>query len=130
MIRYETIDENQIKDIMGGQAPRPPADWDEPSEPGEPPKAEAESGDGKPSVITSYSIHYTKLYDVIYAILMLLNALPVALAGEGEVAGVLGVVAQGGAFIDGSAILALRFAVVMSLNLAILNLLPIPPLDA
>jgi regulator of sigma E protease len=69
------------------------------------------------------------LQGVTYAILMLLNALPIALSGEGEVAGFLGVVAQGGAFIDGNVILALRFAVVMSLNLAILNMLPVPPLD-
>jgi regulator of sigma E protease len=69
------------------------------------------------------------LQGVLYAILMLLSALPVAFSAQSEVAGFLGVVAQGGAFIDGNAILALRFAVVMSLNLAILNLLPIPPLD-
>ena len=69
------------------------------------------------------------LQGMLYAIAMLLNALPIALSGEGEVAGFLGVVAQGGAFIDGNVILALRFSVVMSLNLAILNMLPIPPLD-
>ncbi len=34
LLKYETIDEQQIKDIMDGRAPRPPADWDEPSEPG------------------------------------------------------------------------------------------------
>ncbi|KPK58342.1 MAG: ATP-dependent metalloprotease [Gammaproteobacteria bacterium SG8_31] len=28
LIRYETIDERQIKDIMEGRDPRPPADWD------------------------------------------------------------------------------------------------------
>jgi len=66
---------------------------------------------------------------VLYAILMLLSALPVAFSSQSEVAGLLGVVAQGGAFIDGNVILALRFAIVMSLNLAVLNLLPIPPLD-
>ena len=33
-MKYETIDETQIKDIMDGRDPRPPADWDEPSEPG------------------------------------------------------------------------------------------------
>ena len=48
LIRYETIDENQIKDIMNGQQPRPPADWDD-SESGEPPKPEPEAGDGKRS---------------------------------------------------------------------------------
>jgi cell division protease FtsH len=35
LIKYETIDENQIRDIMQGREPRPPADWDEPSEPGQ-----------------------------------------------------------------------------------------------
>ncbi|UCC13788.1 MAG: ATP-dependent zinc metalloprotease FtsH [Gammaproteobacteria bacterium] len=29
LIRYETIDESQIKDIMEGREPRPPSDWDE-----------------------------------------------------------------------------------------------------
>jgi cell division protease FtsH len=36
LIKYETIDEHQIKDIMEGREPRPPEDWDEPSEPGQP----------------------------------------------------------------------------------------------
>ncbi|HEX7079578.1 MAG TPA: ATP-dependent zinc metalloprotease FtsH [Gammaproteobacteria bacterium] len=35
LMKYETIDEQQIRDIMEGRAPRPPEDWDEPSEPGE-----------------------------------------------------------------------------------------------
>ena len=29
LIKYETIDEGQIKDIMAGRKPRPPADWDD-----------------------------------------------------------------------------------------------------
>jgi cell division protease FtsH len=36
LIKYETIDEHQIRDIMDGRQPRPPQDWDEPTEPGEP----------------------------------------------------------------------------------------------
>jgi cell division protease FtsH len=35
LIKYETIDEKQIRDIMQGRTPQPPADWDEPSEPGQ-----------------------------------------------------------------------------------------------
>jgi regulator of sigma E protease len=66
---------------------------------------------------------------VAYAVALLVNALPIAFAQPNEVSGFLGVIAQGGDFVDGNAILALRFAVVMSLNLAILNLLPVPPLD-
>ena len=29
LIRYETIDENQIRDIMEGRECRPPEDWEE-----------------------------------------------------------------------------------------------------
>jgi len=29
LMKYETIDEEQLKDIMAGRVPRPPADWDE-----------------------------------------------------------------------------------------------------
>ena len=46
LIKYETIDEHQIRDIMKGEEPRPPEDWDEPSEPGTPVKAAAEPKEG------------------------------------------------------------------------------------
>jgi len=47
LMKYETIDENQIADIMKGREPRPPADWDEPSGPGETVRADAaEKGEG------------------------------------------------------------------------------------
>ena len=29
LVKFETIDEEQIKDIMAGRAPRPPHDWDD-----------------------------------------------------------------------------------------------------
>jgi cell division protease FtsH len=29
LINYETIDEEQLKEIMAGKIPRPPRDWDE-----------------------------------------------------------------------------------------------------
>ncbi len=29
LVKYETIDEQQIKDIMAGKTPKPPADWDD-----------------------------------------------------------------------------------------------------
>jgi cell division protease FtsH len=51
LMRYETIDEQMIKDIMAGNEPRPPKDWDEGSltPPGAPPAAPAES-DKKPDL--------------------------------------------------------------------------------
>ena len=79
--------------------------------------------------LSMHSVFVEPFIGVSYAIGLLLNALPLAFAQPNEVSGLLGVIAQGGAFVDGNAILALRFAVVMSLNLAILNLLPVPPLD-
>ncbi|MEI8298583.1 MAG: ATP-dependent zinc metalloprotease FtsH [Pseudomonadota bacterium] len=51
LMRYETIDEHMIKDIMAGNEPRPPKDWDEDSlsPPGSPPSSSAES-DKKPGI--------------------------------------------------------------------------------
>jgi len=36
LVKYETIDEMQIKDIMDGKEPRPPADWDDTATPDRP----------------------------------------------------------------------------------------------
>ena len=53
LIRYETIDEDQIRDIMEGRDPRPPSDWDDDgsamAEAGKPDTGEKEAGgsDGK-----------------------------------------------------------------------------------
>ncbi len=41
LMKYETIDETQISDIMAGREPRPPEDWDD-TEPGETIEAEPE----------------------------------------------------------------------------------------
>lgn len=59
----------------------------------------------------------------------IMRTIPTLLSGSGEVAGVVGIVAQGGEFVGSSALLALQFGIVMSINLAILNMLPLPPLD-
>ncbi len=42
LMKYETIDSDQIDDIMAGKPPRPPADWDDTE-----PTAGADSGDTK-----------------------------------------------------------------------------------
>ena len=41
LMKYETIDEDQIKDLMDGKDPRPPRDWGKPSQP-EPPQSTGE----------------------------------------------------------------------------------------
>jgi cell division protease FtsH len=43
LIKYETIDTEQIKDIMAGKEPRPPEDWTDPGST----SGEAESGESK-----------------------------------------------------------------------------------
>jgi len=58
LMRYETIDEGQIKDIMAGKEPQPPADWDEASmTPPGPPPAEADKKPGLPGVGTPAGQH-------------------------------------------------------------------------
>ena len=47
LMKYETIDADQIQDIMAGKAPRPPADWDDGG--AEPPADTAEKDDEKPA---------------------------------------------------------------------------------
>jgi cell division protease FtsH len=54
LIKYETIDSDQIDDIMNGKVPRPPSNWDEPNDenggtPAQAKAAEAKSKDGAPS---------------------------------------------------------------------------------
>ena len=48
LMQYETIDEEQIADIMSGRPPRPPADWDDESHPGSGLKTGDKSADDKP----------------------------------------------------------------------------------
>jgi cell division protease FtsH len=43
LIKYETIDEEQLKDIMAGRTPRPPKDWDDTLS-NKPPQAPAPAG--------------------------------------------------------------------------------------
>ncbi len=41
LVKYETIDEEQLKEIMSGKPPRPPAGWDDTLS-NKPPKSPAE----------------------------------------------------------------------------------------
>jgi len=36
LVKYETIGEHQIKDIMEGREPRPPEDWEDTVDPSQP----------------------------------------------------------------------------------------------
>ena len=56
LIQYETIDVEQIKDIMEGRAPRPPQDWSDRSPPGGDSPAVEDEDDGEQSPSGSGSI--------------------------------------------------------------------------
>jgi regulator of sigma E protease len=57
------------------------------------------------------------------------QAVPSLLAGSGELVGIVGIVALGGSRFGSTLAGALTFSVAINLNLAVLNLLPLPPLD-
>ena len=56
LIRYETIDVEQIKDIMEGREPRPPQDWSDDSPPGGDSQVVDDENDGEQSPSGSGSI--------------------------------------------------------------------------
>jgi cell division protease FtsH len=47
LIKYETIDDEQIRDIMNGHEPRPPADWEDRDAPSAGPRPPRERRDGE-----------------------------------------------------------------------------------
>ncbi|MBN2476780.1 MAG: site-2 protease family protein [Pirellulales bacterium] len=59
----------------------------------------------------------------------LVASIPQLFARPEAVSGVVGIVVEGGGFIGSDPVRALQFAVLLSLNLAVLNMLPIPMLD-
>jgi len=58
-----------------------------------------------------------------------LATVPTIFSHGSEVSGLVGLVAEGGDFMGGSVVRALQLSIVLNLNLAIINLLPLPPLD-
>ena len=60
---------------------------------------------------------------------MILNSLAALFAKPGHISGIIGIMHDGGKFISGNALHALRLAFILSANLAVFNLLPLPVLD-
>lgn len=58
-----------------------------------------------------------------------LYALPSLFASPGKLSGVIGIVAMGGQMVAGDFLNILNLAIMLNINLAVLNLLPILPLD-
>ena len=75
------------------------------------------------------AIFVEPIRQTITAVGLVVGGLTHILYGSHEPLGLLGVVSQGGELVGTDFLLAIQFAVVMSINLAIINLVPIPPLD-
>ncbi|MEE9913121.1 MAG: site-2 protease family protein [Deltaproteobacteria bacterium] len=61
--------------------------------------------------------------------LLIAQSIPSLLTSASDLAGVIGIVRQGGSFMAGSYHQIFSFAGILSLNLAVMNLLPLPVLD-
>jgi len=81
---------------------------------------------------TGFSFYAILIYPFVQIIKItsqLLYALPGLFSHPDQLAGVIGIVAIGGQFVAGDFLRILNLAVMLNINLAILNLLPILPLD-
>ncbi len=79
-----------------------------------------------PSLAGIFISPVTQTASLIYKIIASLAGL---FTKDGTLYGIVGVVHQGGTFIDGGWTSAVRLALVLSANLAVVNLLPLPVLD-
>jgi len=76
--------------------------------------------------VQSLSFAGTKLSLILQ---QLAQALAALFSGTAQVSGIVGIVAIGGSQFGATLVGQLQFAIAMSINLAVVNLLPLPPLD-
>lgn len=69
------------------------------------------------------------LAQTVTAFTKIVSVIPLLFSHHGQLSGVAGIVSQGGRFIGTNIHNLLSFTALMSINLAVLNLLPIPVLD-
>ncbi len=68
-------------------------------------------------------------YQTLGSLINFLAAIPLLFSGSDQLSGVVGIVVLGGQFIGADILRALNFSILLSLNLAVFNLLPVPALD-
>lgn len=76
-----------------------------------------------------YAIFLQPFVQVVNITSQFLYALPSLFTSPENLSGVVGLVAIGGKFVAAGFSNILQFAVILNINLALLNLLPLPPLD-
>ncbi|MHC4656886.1 MAG: site-2 protease family protein [Planctomycetota bacterium] len=79
--------------------------------------------------ISFYGILLQPFVQVVNITSQFLYALPSLFTSPQNLSGVVGLVAIGGQFVAAGFSKILQFAVILNINLALLNLLPLPPLD-
>jgi regulator of sigma E protease len=88
------------------------------------------------SILNTYSMGFSFLGTLIHPFqkswamgYQMMASLPQLFSAPGQIMGIVGIVAQGGNFVSGSFLKSLQFLAMISMNLCIINLLPIPALD-
>lgn len=78
----------------------------------------------------SFSSLFIKPFSQTFGFLVnFLAAIPLLFSDSEELSGIVGIVVLGGQFVGTDLVKALHFSILLSLNLAVLNLLPVPVLD-
>ncbi len=75
------------------------------------------------------NVLYKPFVHVLSLLRQMVASLPYVFTHGGQLSGIVGVVALGGSVVGASWMNAVQFAAFISLNLAVLNLLPVPVLD-
>lgn len=79
--------------------------------------------------VSAYAVFVAPLVQTGHALVQVLAAIPALFTHADQLSSILGIVVQGKDFVGTDLVRGLQFAVLMSINLAVFNLLPIPALD-
>jgi regulator of sigma E protease len=79
--------------------------------------------------LSLYGIAIKPFVQIINMMVKLVSLIPLAITHPSELSGILGIVSVGGAFVGLNAEKILNFSILLSLNFAVFNLIPILPLD-
>lgn len=88
---------------------------------------------GASNIVTSgfsfMNVFIKPFFQTLDVLINFLAVIPLLFSGPDQISGVIGVVALGGQYIGADILRALQFSIMLSLNLAVFNLLPVPALD-
>ncbi len=79
--------------------------------------------------ISLYSVVVDPIYQASLYLYKITCAIGLIFKSPEQISGIVGIVAQGGEFIGTDIIRLINFSIFLSINLAVFNLLPLPPLD-